>query len=361
MYTSKVTRHAINASIVLAMLAGCSGGVSQMAPKLAQPGAASVQDGRVNRILASQRSIVSSHPVTTPSFFNPDAKGKPLIFLSDATNSAVDIYLQADKYQKMVGQITGLGPGALAADTAGNLYVGNYTSSGVSNIPVYAPPYTGPPQTTLDDSGYFDTGVAVSTAGVVAAANQCDAPNCNSTGNVTFYARNSTTACATIADPKNFPHPVYDAFDDKGNLYIEGFSSPSGTTVIGEVKGACKAKKIMLLKVANPPSLSGIQVDKRDRIALLTYGNSTYEILNLYKTPKNGSLGSPISSTQFALPVSGLGPVVFVFSASNAHAYTVDVGSAFLMDKYDFPAGGAAKKTIEGAWTGLAVTPPSVP
>ena len=62
----------------------------------------------------------SNHSVTTPSFMDPDAVGKPLIFIADAglDNEVVDIFLQSDR--KMVGQITGLSPEGLATDAARN-------------------------------------------------------------------------------------------------------------------------------------------------------------------------------------------------------------------------------------------------
>lgn len=348
--------YALAASITLTALVGCGGSTPIAPAPLVESSAASP----LTRWQIVRKGRIKNHPLTTRSFFTPDAKGKPLIFLSDVTNGAVDIYLQANKDQKMAGQITGLGPSGLASDTGGNLYVGNYVS-GVSNILVYAPPYTGPPQAALDDSGSYDDGVAVSAAGVVAAANQCDAPNCSSTGNVTLYAKNSSMPCATVADPTNFPHPVWDAFDRNGNLYVEGFTS-GGNTVIGEVKGGCKAKKLGLLTVGTAPSfVSGIQVDKAHRIALLTTGSSTYDVLNLYKAPKHGSLGNPVLSTQLMIPPSVDGPIAFALSATNAHVYTVDAGSVFLMDKYAFPRGGTSEKTIVGGWAAVAVTPPAVP
>ena len=137
---------------------------------------------------ARNRLIGSGHPVTTRSFFNTEAKGKPLIFVSDATNNAVDIYLQAHK-NKLVGQITGFTyVEGVATDGAGNLYVATQPNS--PQIFVYAPPYTGAPKLTLDDSGGFPTAVAISRRGVVGVANQCNAPSCGAgTGSVIFYAR----------------------------------------------------------------------------------------------------------------------------------------------------------------------------
>ncbi len=121
-------------------------------------------------------------------------------------------------------------------------------------IPVYAPPYTGSPKLVLNAAGYSPNDVAVSRQGVVGVTNYCKLPSCaNNTGSVAFYAHNSTTPCATVTDP-NFLYMLWDAFDGKGNLYINGQDS-SGNTLVGEITGGCKAKKVRIL-TASPSTTS---------------------------------------------------------------------------------------------------------
>ena len=99
----RIIRAALGASATLAMLAGCSGGSS---PAAFSPGGPS---GRAdNSVLAPTIARISHEPVATPSFMDPRAAGKPLIFVSDAADGVIDIYPQSGKNQKMVGQITGL-------------------------------------------------------------------------------------------------------------------------------------------------------------------------------------------------------------------------------------------------------------
>jgi hypothetical protein len=279
---SNAVGHTLTASVALAILAGCSGGSSPMAPaplRLAPDGGPqSLQqqaaEARVNSILALHRGIVSPRPLIAASFMNANAVHRPLIFVADGVSN-VDIYPQAGKDQKMVGQITGLnGAFGLATDAARNVYIVSNGNSG--EVLVYAPPYTSAPKLTLDDSGSFPFGVAVSHQGVVGVANTCSAPSCPSgSSNVTFFAKNSTTACATVADPTNFAIVFYDAFSDKGNLYIAGFD-PSFNAVVGEIAGGCNATKITLLTTTNTLGFpSGIQVDKADRVAILNGSGST--------------------------------------------------------------------------------------
>jgi len=105
----------------------------------------------------------------TGGFMDPDAVGKPLIFIADAglDNEEVDIFLQSDR--KMVGQITGLSPEGLATDAARNLYIAN---TGYMNILIYAPPYL-TVTLTLGDGNNIPRAVAVSRKGLVAVANVC--------------------------------------------------------------------------------------------------------------------------------------------------------------------------------------------
>jgi hypothetical protein len=366
-----LTGYALSTSVALTVLAGCSGGGS---PMPAPPGQVSgvgtqpaewqgVEDLRFNRILALRRGIISGHRGTS-SFMNPAAVGRPLLFISAGYN-LIDIYLQGGK-QKMMGQITGLSPAGLATDSSRNLYVANYSASAGGSIPVYAPPYTGSPTITLNDAGYSPQGVAVSPQGVVGVANFCNASCASGSGNVVLYAHNSTTPCATIADPK-FQLMEYDAFDRNGNLYVDAFGG-SGV-MFGEITGGCNAKNITLLTATNTLSLPfGIQVDKHNRVAILNDGGSTYDVLDIYKVPKGGSLGSPISVVDLVTPAY---PTDFAFSASNADVYTAEGQSCAsqcgggLANTYDFPVGGTFEKSIplgaSEAGNGAAVTPASVP
>jgi len=373
MRTPNSVSQALTASEALTLLAGCSSGSSQLAPTTAgQNGGAAIQsvyqpwfqDGRLNAILALRHGGVTRQMVKTPSFFSPHAKRKPLIFVSDYNGNVVNIYLQERKH-KMVGQITGLnGPVTLASDAAKNLYVTNYNDSTVT---VYAPPYTGAPERTLDDTGYYLYGVAVSPQGVVGVANNCKAPSCPvSSATVTFYAKNSTTACATVAVPAAFHYLTFDAFDDKGNLYIAGSYSPSsGQNVaqIGEVKGGCNATKAVQLTTGNSiHAAEGIQIDKADRIAFLGQSAAFEDVMYTYNPPKRRSLGNPVSTTPITNNAYNLSD--FKFTASGTAFYTVQSqysgADAF---EYAYPAGENPEVTIpvSGYPFGVAVTPPLVP
>lgn len=349
MSLSYAARRALTALITLGALAGC--GSSQMAPTpLAQTGAwaPSIQRPNLrNGFPAMNGSGVFGHSAGGASFMDRGAVRKPLVFLSDA-DSNVYIFLQRGKH-KMVGQIAGLSaPLGLAIDVANNLYIGNQDST---TVPIYAPPYTGAPILTLNTPGSYPQGVAVSAKGVVAVMTICDSSTCG-LYDVSFFAKNSTTPCVTVAVPS--PNiAVYGAFDHAGNLYLAGQNGPN--QFIGEIKRGCKATKLELLATNNAlGQLSGVQVDRAGRIAYLTLDGA---MIYTYNPPKHGSLGNPVSTTTLGTAGGGFS---FAFLASGRDLYANINGSGAY--EYAYPAGGAAKTAINLPFNGnVAVSPALIP
>ena len=353
MPTSNVVVHALTASAAVTMLAGCSGAPQVGAlPLVTLHGAESQSvdhqgfrtDRPGNPNLPLSAATIPAH-LPNRSFFRPTANGKPLIFASDDSHNVVDIYLQA-KGNAMVGQIVGdlYGPVGLTTDRAGNVYIANNTGGTVT---IFAPPYTNFPKLTLDDAANSPADVAVSARGLVAVA------NFDST--VTFYRPHSTKPCVTVGDP-SFGAVTHDAFDDAGNLYIDG-SNGSGFTV-GEIQGGCKATMMEMLSTGNAIGIlaGGIRVNKHDQIAIEdVYGLAIYT----YNRPTNGSLGNPIITT----PLTGSAcPYDFAFAASGRQLYVADCLNR-AVEEYSYPAGGIAEETIpiDAQTQGVAVTPPLAP
>jgi hypothetical protein len=371
----KLPTCALTASIALTALAGC-GGNSQMTPaSLAKPGTASAfaqeqafQNGRLDGFVAMQRDIVPGHGSARPSFMDPRAAEKPLVFASYG-DGTIGIYLQGGK-NKMVGQITGLSSlgSNLATDTARNLYSANYSNP--SSVTVYAPPYTNGPKLTL--SPRLPAEVAVSRQGTVAVA-ACTIPSGSCGPGVLFYAAGSATPCATVVlDPSVFPYGASaSAFDRKGNLYVGTAGTGTEAPVtIGRIDGGCNAKKVKTFTTANSVVLTGdVRVDKAGRLAILTaVGTYPYTIaIDTYDPPKKGSLGNPVSSTSLPGSLANVSGT-FAFQASGRRLWAgyYAVGPSYAAAVYEFAyPGGAQGKTITGpsasATHGVAVTPALVP
>lgn len=357
----RILRAALGASATLAMLAGCSGASSStgFSPSVPGVGGESVQrqiasTARTdNSLLAPNVARVSHQPVATASFMDPRAIGTSLIFVSDAADGVIDIYPQAGKNQKMVGQITGLSqPQGITTDKNGDLYVANTNSS---NVLVYAPPYTGSPKMTISDPHEFPADVAVSSTGVVAVTNICNAPRCRlNTGNVKIYAKGSTKSCATVSDSAfNFTRVMFAEFDKSGVLYIDGMNGGYQTS-FGLVYGGCHAAGITNLNyvytVAFP---GGIQIDSAGRIA---FCDPIRQQVATFDPPVNGSFGNPVSTTPLTGSISAVG---IANLASGTNLYDADSGGSGLAEKYKYTAGGAAENTIAvgGQPIGIAVTP----
>jgi hypothetical protein len=365
-------RQAFGASAALALLVGCSAGTSQLNPSsFGQAAGAGAQATRQqtqsaartdNSLLPPGVTRMVRAPITTPSFMDPHALGTKLVFVSDAPDGVVDIYPQSGKTQKMVGQITGLKqPQGLTTDAQGNLYVANTNDS---NVLVYAPPYTGSPAVTLNDSGEFPVDVAVSSAGVVAVTNICSAPHCRAdTASVNIYAQGSTTPCATLSDDQlgifNLVRVNFAGFDAAGNLYVDG-NDPYNEASFGFIQGGCQATTIAHIAPSATFSFffpGSIAVTKAGLVAII---DLEQEAIATFAAPVGGTFGNPVAVTY----VTGSGDAAaFALLASGKDLYTADSSGTGSSAEYAYTAGGAAKKSIAvgGQPIGVAVTPAYLP
>ncbi|MBD5655163.1 MAG: hypothetical protein IAI50_08260 [Candidatus Eremiobacteraeota bacterium] len=364
MFTASTIRRALIACATFGMLAACGGGsTGTTAPLVQSPfvGAQSVVrqvtsvDQLDNSLLPQTTPRIFNRPVTSPSFMDVDASTNPLIFVSDVSDGVVDIYPQAGKSQKMVGQITGFAqPQGLATDTKADLFVANTNDS---NVLVYAPPYTKTPMLTIDDVGQFPAAVAVSSTGLVAVTNICKAPDCRpGTASVSFYPKDSSKACATVSDTTNFPRITFAAFDKSGNLYIDG-TIDRIITAFGIVSGGCKATSITNIAVTYTIGFPGsLQVDNAGRIAVTD--GVRYQV-ETFDPPTDGELGAPTSLTALK---NSKNDVSSALLASGKDLYGVDSGTG-RASEFAYGSDGAALDSIAGGGQpiGVAVTPPILP
>jgi len=306
--------------------------------------------------LAQKSSAMAAVPLfhlgrnmMAPSRWMPRKASNPLLFVSNGTDR-VYIFRQGGK-NKLVGQITGLSsPAGMATDAAADLYVTNSTAS--PTVPVYAPPYTSGPYRTLSTlQSYLPYSVAVSRKGLVAVAITCIDGSCYPEAFVQFFARASTTACATVPLVNSQYAPYYVAFDHAGNLFAVG-QFGSGP-YMSEISGGCSATTAMPLTAGNGNTLgplSAVEVNQNDQIAML---DSDHGYLYTYNHPRNGSLGNPVYTT------GGLdGAVDFAFTASGRDLFAIinsasvselDYPSGLLDKTFNLPSGGGHRLTVAPA------------
>jgi hypothetical protein len=349
--------YALSGSAVLAILAGCSGGGGSSLPT------SSSQSAIPSSTLRSAQSVVRVNqstslsrlgtrlgiPDLSPGFADVDAAATGAVAVSDAEADTVVVF---NTKGKVVATITGFSePQGLDSDTSGNLYVADTVNS---EIKIYKDDYK-TLLSTLADSGQYPAGVAYDdTTGIVAATNIISTSG--GAGSVSFYAKGKKTPCVTVSN-SNFARVYFDAFDASGNLYIDG-SNSSGSVVVGEITGACKAKSIAILTTKNTIEFPGgvqvtpkgdIVIDDQEGLALYTY-----------KPPVKGSLGTPVATT----PLTGAeDPVTFAFTKTATDAWTADA-ALLNANEYLYTKGGSPIKTDTTSFEqpiGVAVTPVETP
>jgi hypothetical protein len=273
-----------------------------------------------------------------------NAKGGASIIVSDASDNVVDIFNAAGV---QTAQLTGFSlPQGLALDTAGNLYVADTNNS---RIQVYAAGFKGTP-TTINDPGESPASVTIDSKGNLGVTNiltTSDGP-----GSVSFFNKGGTLL-TTLSNAK-FAKVIFDAFDDEGNLFIDG-TDASGAFVAGEVVGGVSGKSITILATGNSVGYpGGIAISSAHKISLDDQENVT---IFTYNPPVKGSLGMPIATT----PLTGAGdPISFAFTRTNKHIWVADAGRpastvsapgppkvlVSSADKDRYSKGGASSKDI---------------
>jgi hypothetical protein len=347
--------YVLSATVVLALLAGCSGGGAgaPAASSAFSPPSVGAQGMLVGYQLSQSSSVLrpgvpelrSNLPSTAFVSNEINAKGGASIVVSDASDNVVDVF---NAKGRQTAQLTGFSqPQGLALDTAGNLYVAD---TGNSRIQVYAAGFKGTP-TTINDPGESPASVTIDSKGNLGVTNiltTSDGP-----GSVSFFNK-SGTLLMTLSNAA-FAKVIFDAFDDEGNLYIDG-TNASGAFVAGEVVGGVSGKAITILATGNSVGYpGGIAISSRGKIAIDDQENLTIFTFN---PPVKGSLGMPIATT----PLTGAGdPISFAFTRTNNRIWVADAAhgesmksapvepNKFLVpsaDKYRYPKGGASTKDI---------------
>ena len=337
--------YALSRTAALALLAGCSaGGVGAPAASSAFP----QQSAGAQSTSVLRPGVPELHSNLPPAAFVSDeinAKGGASIIVSDASDDVVDIFNAADK---QTAQLTGFSqPQGLALDTAGNLYVAD---TGNSRIQVYAAGFTGTP-TTINDPGESPASVTIDGNGNLAVTNILTTSG--GAGSVSFFNKGGTLL-STLSNA-DFAKVIFDAFDEKGNLFIDG-TNGSGAFVAGEIVGGVSGKAISILTTGNSVGYpGGIAISSKGKIAVDDQEN--IEIFT-YKPPVNGSLGMPIATT----PLTGAGdPISFAFTPTDKNIWVADAAGGLSLpsapvvpnrvlvssaDKYRYSKHGTLKKDI---------------
>jgi hypothetical protein len=260
-------------------------------------------------------------PATHSSWIQPDAKKKPLLYVSSVLSNDVYVYSYAD--QQLVGTLTGFEePYGLCADKMGDVWI---VDDGHQQVVEYKHGGASP-IATLSDPGEYPEGCSVDpTTGNLAVTNFYST---SGNGSVAIYAHASGEP-ATYSDPSiaNFR---FCGYDNKGNLFADGASTSSEFAFAELPKGGSGLTNITLQQKIEWPG--GVQWDGK----YVAVGDTDAGII--YRT--NGAGGKVKGSTS-------LGDSNYVnqfwIAGKTVVAPSQDGGDVGL---YTYPTGGSPSKTI---------------
>ena len=317
MRASTFTRTAAGLSAAILLLTGCAGTSSQMTPQVRG---------------------MAAHYSTGRTWMDPAAKADDLLYVSTARNDEVGIYSYPKL--KLVGTLTGLQvPEGLCSDRAGNVWVTNYQLDGY--LPGYMTEYAHGGTdviATLQDGKQSPGGCSVDpTTGNLAIANRIPATGEYTSGNIGIYIK-------AKGDPVTYTSPdiffiYWCTYDDKGNLFANGFSKASQVVFVELPKGA---KKLKTLKLDEPMSWPvGLVWDGK----YLAAGNGDDDNPFVYRFKIHGNKATTVSSMQLN-------------GASSIGQFTLFrkkliVPSVFesIVGLYNYPVGGDAVKTLDPGYS----------
>lgn len=263
------------------------------------------------------------------SWMKPEAKNADLLYVADLNRNAVLVFTYPAGLH--VGTIKGMArPHGECVDAAGDVWV---TNGIAQNIVEFAHGGT-TPIATLPDPNAFPAGCAVNqTTGDLAVMNF---PPGSGNGDVVVYAGAKGSPRQL---PASFPIvPYKGAYDDKGNLWIEGTPSDGAGVIFGEYLAIKHRWRSILLKhaIVHPGGLQWLKNELVVGDQGPIDGPST-----VYEFSMNGIVGKLAGTTPLTNSCNMLEFVVV--------AKTVVAGNTCqkTVRYFAFPQGGMSRKTIK--------------
>jgi len=270
----------------------------------------------------------------------PEARSEQLLYVSDFYDNVVDVY----SYPKLkrVGQLTTdmLSPDGLCTDAKGDVFVVNNTPN-IDDVVEFAHGGTTPIQTLQDPSQVAISCSVDPVTGNLAVTNVTEIYGAGP-GSVSIYA--NATGNPTMYSDTNMAAVYYCAYDDKGNLYLDGFSGgvSEGSFEFAEIpKGKTGFTSISLknttVNFAGDVVWDGKYVDVEDQNV---EQNGSVITSAIYRT--TGAAGKVVSEA--------------VLDGSDDVSSYIVVGSSVIATNFygattgfwPYPKGGKGTKTITG-------------
>jgi hypothetical protein len=282
-----------------------------------------------------------SRPMRAPGtgWLSPAAKSGALLYVSDWNANVVDVYSYPSL--KPAGQLTDdmLNPDGLCTDAKGDVFVVNNTPNAY-DVLEFAHGGTTPIQ-TLGNPGQVGVGCSVDPVTGNLAVTNVEALY-SGRGSVSIYIK--ATGTPTMYSDPDMASVYFCGYDDKGNLYLDGFSGgPSeGSFQFAELPKGKSTFKAIALKAATIHFPGGILWDGK-------YVDVADQIYS-----QNGSV-----LTSAVYRTTGAGAKVvskeILAGSDDVSSYAID-GSTLIGTNYDdatagfwkYPKGGKPTDELDG-------------
>jgi hypothetical protein len=270
------------------------------------------------------------------SWMAADAVRKDLLYVSDL--DAGNVYVYSYPEGKHEGMLTGFqGPSSMCADSSGNVWV---LDTHASKIIEFAHGGT-KPIASLDDS-YWSNDCAVDPkTGDLAVANVFTANGPPSLGNLMIFAK--AKGKPKMLTDTGLVNEMYVAYDDKGNLFVDGFGPQSNNFALAELpSGQTKLTDLTLDQSIEDGQTADVTWDGK----YLTVGDASTD--SIYRFSISGTHGKKIGTTPLTNEASDFlahysTPLVNV---KHGEATQVVSPNSTSVGFWNYPTGGNSRKSL---------------
>jgi hypothetical protein len=258
---------------------------------------------------------------------SPDAKTTDLLYISDA--GSADVYVYSYPRDKQQGMLTGFVlPEGECVDKNGDVFIVDFSAARIFE---YTHGGTSP-IATLNDPGYEPLGCAInSTTGDLAVTNVETAAS--GQGNVALYKHAKGNPKAYYTDP-DLAKMFLCGYDAAGNLFVDGLDFASHAAFAELPNGSTSFRNVKLDQPIQSPG--GVQWDGQHFAVIDTLASVIYEFAI------KGKKGTEVGSTPLIGAASVIQFWIHQSKVVGPEASGADAGI------WNYPSGGAVKKTISG-------------
>jgi hypothetical protein len=278
MRTLDIARYALCSYVAAAMLAGCSG--SQ--PPIGRTGS--------DAAAVSGVAHTRSH---SGSWMLPEAKRSSLLYVSDAQSNEVTVYTFPSG--RLVGVLDGFNdPYGECVDKEGHVFI---TSDNGSQILEY-PHGSSSPIATISDSGEHPAGCSINPVTGQLAVNNAYTVS-NNAGSISLYTyrRHRGWGFPKMYADSAFFYMYFCGYDDRGNLYVDGYTAYDGSFVLAVLPAGRKTfTNLTLNQTINVAG--GIMWDGH----YMTIGDSGLSVSPIYRFKVRGTSASVVGTTALSGP-----------------------------------------------------------